>query len=131
MLATGLRHSHARQGVAEAECRRGADAAEASYHEAFKDSTGMDDADLDAEHQRCMGIARRVFAGIAVGAPSVLWSLPVLQEASSCRLTTAILSQVRRASGKPMRPDSLSGWRAAFSNYASSALRVPSQKAGK
>ena len=56
------------QGVAEAECRRAADAAEAAYVAAFKD-VAADEAALDAEHQRSMAAARDAYAAGAMGTP--------------------------------------------------------------
>ena len=56
------------QGVAEAECRRAADAAEAAYVAAFKD-VAADEAALDAEHQRSMAAAREAYAAGAMGKP--------------------------------------------------------------
>ena len=55
------------QGVAEAECRRAADVAEAAYAKAFSKDAEPEEAALDAEHLRCMRIAHSAYADIAVG----------------------------------------------------------------
>lgn len=60
------------QGVAEAECRRAADVAEAAYAAAFSDGVEPEEAVLDAEHLRCMGIAHQAYADVAVGGFGVL-----------------------------------------------------------
>jgi len=60
-----------RQGVAEAECRRAADAAEAAYRGAFDRGLPAEEARLDAEHARCLALAASAFAAVAVGEPSV------------------------------------------------------------
>lgn len=60
-----------RQGVAEAECRRAADAAEAAYRGAFDRGLPAEEARLDAEHARCLALAASAFAAVAVGEPAV------------------------------------------------------------
>jgi len=59
------------QGVAEAECRRAADAAEAAYRGAFNRGVPAEESRLDAEHARCMALAAAAFAEVAVGEPAV------------------------------------------------------------
>ena len=55
------------QGVAEAECRRAADAAEAAYQDAFNRDVVPEEATLDREHARCMAAAHQCYATAAVG----------------------------------------------------------------
>jgi len=74
-----------RQGVAEAECRRAADAAEAAYRGAFDRGLPAEEARLDAEHARCLALAASAFAAVAVGEP-------------------AVREVRRRAQGSPRRP---------------------------
>ena len=57
------------QGVAEAESRRAADAAEQAYRAAFSRSVSADEAALDAEHVRALAAAQAVFSDAAVGEP--------------------------------------------------------------
>ncbi|MEW5298001.1 MAG: hypothetical protein WDW36_001166 [Sanguina aurantia] len=59
--------STAWQGVAESESRRAADAAELTYQQAFNQQVEAEEATLEAEHQRCLALARAVFADVAVG----------------------------------------------------------------
>ncbi|KAK9798122.1 hypothetical protein WJX73_001407 [Symbiochloris irregularis] len=59
------------QGVAEAECRRAADVAEAKYSSSFNQGVEAEEAALDAEHLRCMAIAHQAYTDIAVGDESV------------------------------------------------------------
>lgn len=59
------------QGVAEAECRRAAEAAEAAYAAAFSELTSSEEAALDAEHARCLAEAAAAFEDIAVGDASI------------------------------------------------------------
>jgi len=47
--------------VAEAECRRAADAAEEAYAAAFRDDTPADEAALEAEHRRALEIAAAAY----------------------------------------------------------------------
>ena len=68
------------QGVAESECRRAADVAEAAYAQAFSKEVEPEEAALDAEHLRCMSIAHQAYADIAVG-----MSLPACST-SNCEL---------------------------------------------
>lgn len=56
------------QGVAEAESRRAADAAEAAYREAFDRSVSADEGRLEAEHMRALAVANAVFTDNAIGA---------------------------------------------------------------
>ena len=55
------------QGVAEAESRRAADAAEAAYQEAFNPNTPADEVALDREYERALSIGQRAFREVAVG----------------------------------------------------------------
>jgi hypothetical protein len=55
------------QGVAEAECRRAADDAERTYHEAFNTSVEPSEAQLNAEHGRAVALAKRAYDASAVG----------------------------------------------------------------
>ena len=57
------------QGVAEAECRRAADAAEAAYNSAFNRKVASEVEALNEEHQRCMTLARQTYAEGAIGMP--------------------------------------------------------------
>ena len=61
------------QGVAEAECRRAADAAEAAYQAAFQKDVVPDEASLDREHARCLSLAHQQYAADAVGQPLPCW----------------------------------------------------------
>lgn len=54
--------------MAEAECRRAADAAEQAYTAAFDKSGPSEEADLNKEHHRCMALARQAYADGAIGA---------------------------------------------------------------
>lgn len=56
------------QGVAEAESRRAADAAEAAYREAFHRDISPDEGRMDAEHMRALAVAQAVFNETAIGA---------------------------------------------------------------
>lgn len=55
------------QGVAEQECRRAADIAEAAYAAAFNEAVVPDEKQLDDEHARCLAVAKQSFDEIAVG----------------------------------------------------------------
>ena len=55
------------QGVAEAESRRAADAAEAAYQDAFNTNTPADEVALDREYERALSIGQRAFREVAVG----------------------------------------------------------------
>ncbi|KAG2488736.1 hypothetical protein HYH03_012735 [Edaphochlamys debaryana] len=57
------------QGVAESECRRGCDAAEAAYAAAWAEGgeAPAEEAELEAKHQACLAAARAAYADIAVG----------------------------------------------------------------
>lgn len=59
------------QGVAEAESRRAADAAEAAYQGAFKSDTPADEVALDREYERALSIGQRAFREVAVGEASI------------------------------------------------------------
>ncbi|KAK9825847.1 hypothetical protein WJX81_003554 [Elliptochloris bilobata] len=59
------------QGVAEAECRRAADAAEAAYRANFNRGVPAEEGRLDAEHARCLALAASTFASTAIGEPAV------------------------------------------------------------
>ncbi|BDA47092.1 Guanylate-binding protein 1 [Coccomyxa sp. Obi] len=63
--------STAWQGVAEAESRRAADAAEQAYREEFNRDVSADEGQLDAEHLRALAAAQEVFNDKAVGEASV------------------------------------------------------------
>lgn len=54
------------QGVAEAECRRAADAAEKKYHQVFNEGVPADEMALTAEHQRALTAAQSVFDEVRV-----------------------------------------------------------------
>ena len=69
VLAGVLQKSGCVQGVAEAESRRAADAAEQAYRAAFSRSVSADEAALDAEHVRALAAAQAVFSEAAVGEP--------------------------------------------------------------
>lgn len=69
--------SMAMQGVAEAESRRAADAAEQAYREEFNKDVSADEGQLDAEHSRALAAAQQVFNDKAVG--EVISSYPPLQ----------------------------------------------------
>jgi hypothetical protein len=56
------------QGVAEAESRRAADAAEAAYRQAFDSDVSPDEGRMEAEHARALAVAQAVFSDGAVGA---------------------------------------------------------------
>ncbi len=80
------------QGVAEAESRRAADAAEAAYQAAFKTDTPADEVALDREFERALSIGQRAFREVAVGqSPS---ASPCSTHASVLRRTSALLSHV-------------------------------------
>lgn len=49
------------QGVAESECRRAADRAEAVYRETFSDAVDSEQAAMEAEHQRALAAAQHAF----------------------------------------------------------------------
>ena len=72
------------QGVAEAESRRAADAAEQAYREEFNRDVGADEGQLDAEHLRALAAAQQVFNEKAVGEAHILQNhtLPWQQSAS-------------------------------------------------
>lgn len=55
------------QGVAEAECRRAAEAGERAYAAAFSEAVPGDEGALDAEHARCLALAAAAFDDAAVG----------------------------------------------------------------
>ena len=55
------------QGVAEAESRRAADAAEQAYRKAFDRSVPADEGALQAEHVRALAAGQAVFSEAAVG----------------------------------------------------------------
>ncbi|WIA21574.1 hypothetical protein OEZ85_000766 [Tetradesmus obliquus] len=55
------------QGVAEQECRRAADVAEAAYAAAFDEGVVPEEAALDEEHARCLSVAAAAFEDAAVG----------------------------------------------------------------
>ncbi|DBA74240.1 TPA: hypothetical protein ACH3X1_011028 [Trebouxia sp. C0004] len=59
------------QGVAEAESRRAADAAEAAYQAAFKTDTPADEIALGREYERALSIGQRTFREVAVGEASI------------------------------------------------------------
>ena len=55
------------QGVAEAESRRAADAAEAAYQKAFNKDVPADEAALDREFDRAFNVGQAAFREVAVG----------------------------------------------------------------
>lgn len=55
------------QGVAEQECRRAADVAEAAYAEAFDENVAAEEKVLDGEHARALGVAKEAYDENAVG----------------------------------------------------------------
>ncbi|GFR45088.1 hypothetical protein Agub_g6464 [Astrephomene gubernaculifera] len=57
------------QGVAEAECRRGCEAAEKAYAAAWASGpeVSAEEADLEARHQQYLAVARAAFDEVAVG----------------------------------------------------------------
>ena len=55
------------QGVAEAECRRAADAAEAAYKDTFRKEVAADEGSLEQEHLRALAAAQHAFSEVAVG----------------------------------------------------------------
>ena len=55
------------QGVAEAESRRAADAAEAAYQQAFNKDTPADEVALDREYDRALSVGQKAFREVAVG----------------------------------------------------------------
>lgn len=55
------------QGVAEAESRRAADAAVATYAATFKEDVPAEESALDAEHQHALLAAQAAFDDIAIG----------------------------------------------------------------
>eukprot|EP00951_Prasinocladus_malaysianus_P042809 scaffold525199_cov42-Prasinocladus_malaysianus.AAC.1 len=59
--------STAWQGVAEAECRRGAEEAEAAYVKNFNTQCGGEIEQLDGEHRRTLEVAMKVYDDISVG----------------------------------------------------------------
>ena len=59
------------QGVAEAESRRAADAAEAAYAASFPRDVPADDLALESSHQAAMAEAQKVFDASALGDESV------------------------------------------------------------
>jgi hypothetical protein len=59
------------QGVAEAESRRAADAAEAAYAATFAESVDADEASMLGEHARALAAAAAVFEDGAVGERAV------------------------------------------------------------
>lgn len=59
------------QGVAEAESRRAADAAEAVYAAAFPSDIPAEDVALQTAHQSALAEAQRAFAEIAIGDPAI------------------------------------------------------------
>ena len=70
------------QGVAEAESRRAADAAEAAYQEAFNPNTPADEVALDREYERALSIGQRAFREVAVGQSRPTFEL---RHTGSCR----------------------------------------------
>lgn len=58
------------QGVAEAECRRAADAAEQEYHRVINHDVAADPESLLAEHQRALDAAKAVFEQVCLCCPA-------------------------------------------------------------
>eukprot|EP00775_Hariotina_reticulata_P003802 gene3802-4059_t len=55
------------QGVAEQECRRAADSAEAAYALAFNEGVAAEEDAMDKEHQRCLAVAQAAYHEAAIG----------------------------------------------------------------
>ena len=53
--------------MAEAECRRAGDVAEAAYQATFNKSVPADETRLEAEHARALAAAQAAFNEVAVG----------------------------------------------------------------
>ncbi len=75
---------HAVQGVAEAESRRAADAAEQAYREEFNRDVSADEGQLDAEHLRALAAAQEVFNEKAVGEAPRCQGTPFLRNTPWC-----------------------------------------------
>ena len=56
-----------RQGVAEAECRRAADAAEAAYAAAFREGVEPDEGALEVEHRSALAAGEEAYVAGAIG----------------------------------------------------------------
>mmetsp|Transcript_35146 Transcript_35146/g.86193 ORF Transcript_35146/g.86193 Transcript_35146/m.86193 type:complete len:464 (-) Transcript_35146:1322-2713(-) len=74
------------QSVAEAECRKAAEAGEVAYDAAFypaADASAADEAALLGEHTKAMEVARAAFAAAAIGGPE-------LRQSSAARLEAVL-----------------------------------------
>ncbi|GLI70685.1 hypothetical protein VaNZ11_015625 [Volvox africanus] len=78
------------QGVAESECRRACDAAEAAYVAAWKGGgdVAAEESELEARHQQSLAAARAAFGEIAVGDESI-------RQAHEARWMTAVASRYK------------------------------------
>lgn len=84
------------QGVAESECRRGCDAAEAAYAAAWAQGAqgvASEEVELEALHQRCLAAARSAYDDIAVGDEAI-------RAAHRQRYEAALAARYRDAKGR-------------------------------
>ncbi|WIA42000.1 hypothetical protein OEZ86_009298 [Tetradesmus obliquus] len=79
------------QGVAEQECRRAADVAEAAYAAVFDEAVSPEEAALDEEHARCLSVAAAAFEDAAVGEERIR----AIHKAKYIEGCTARFAQVR------------------------------------
>ncbi|KIZ05610.1 Interferon-induced guanylate-binding protein 2 [Monoraphidium neglectum] len=78
-------------GVAEQECRRAADAAEATYRAEFDEAVVAEEPELEREHTRALTVAKGAFAAVAIGE----WSIRRANEARFLDACAARFAQVR------------------------------------
>lgn len=99
------------QGVAEAECRRGAEAAEMEYVKVFNTRCGGEVEELDAEHRRSKELANKAYDKIAIGDEKIKAScgFHVLQQ----RTAAPCVDDPRQLSPQlpPRKPTASVGWR--------------------
>ena len=84
------------QSVAEAECRRAAEAGEAAYDAAFypaADAAAADETTLLSHHTKAMEAARAAFAGAAIGGPE-------LRQSASSRLEAVLAKRFHEYGSK-------------------------------
>ncbi|GMH33309.1 hypothetical protein BSKO_01143 [Bryopsis sp. KO-2023] len=81
--------STAWQSVAESECLRAADAAEAHYHATFSQKVSSDEKEMDKEHERALSQALKVFHKAAIGDDSI-------QERFANRLEEAVTARYKQ-----------------------------------
>jgi hypothetical protein len=84
------------QSVAEAECRRAAEAGEVAYDAAFypaADASAADEAALSGVHTQAMEMARAAFANAAIGGPE-------LRQSASTRLEALLAKRFHEYSAK-------------------------------